>query len=97
MHVKRIPDGTCFRKVIFPHPGPTSILHLHDSPFCPTQVRGFTSEFVQYAVEAFGLSSVKVVNNTVTLIGRRPYIAHPRIRTSRATAERHIANEVYYT
>src|SRR3569623_56246 len=51
------------------------------------------SEFADYVLRAYDLQAVRMTN-TVTLIGRRPYIAHPRVVDPTAKeASRHILNE----
>jgi hypothetical protein len=48
--------------------------------------------FSNFVVQAFGLQDIQM-GNIVTLVGRRPYMAHPRASVV-GDAARHILNEV---
>lgn len=61
---------------------------------CQSDNRKLIEAFTKYVLDAFGLSDVKMDSKLVTLIGRRPYFAHPRAKFISGNVERHIENEV---
>ena len=70
---------------------------IQNLPHCGNgQLRPIADDFSAFVLEAFGLRDERVQPNLVTVIGRRPYLAHPRASNiGNVWASRHLDNEVH--
>ena len=91
-YVKQLaPGGVCFDHVTFIPAGYASVLWSRDRTFpglkpCPTMMEAFVNFFVEH----YRLQDIPKQRDRVTIIDRKPYLAHPRSKPH--SAQRTILN-----
>lgn len=91
--VSSILTGTCFRRVLFPHPGSKSVLQ-GCYPVCRTGgLRTVAQSFSRFVLTAYGLQHVPMQPNLVTILGRRAHFWHPRAAATNDVVSRALCNE----
>lgn len=98
LYVSQLPQETCFSQAIFVHPGPRSVIHQQRPECGYGEGKQLMSEFASYLLRAYDLAHIKPKKGLVTLVGRRKYLAHPRMNMAlfnnpNTTVSRTIVNE----
>eukprot|EP00048_Salpingoeca_helianthica_P008606 m.124490 g.124490 ORF g.124490 m.124490 type:complete len:1003 (-) comp14651_c0_seq2:75-3083(-) len=83
---------TCFGRIIFVHPGEKSVLHSDAAECGHGAAAPLASAFARTVLDAFNVTD-EPMTNTALLVGRRPYVAHPRAPLVPGPVSRSIFNE----